>query len=102
MRLRVSEVKTATDPKQWAVFERQERIHAHIAEHGMVNPIVVNSDHELQFGGGRLQYAVFAGWEDIDVIICDDPQEIRRLQDEHSGYEYSFLPEHLIERRQLN
>jgi hypothetical protein len=49
-----------------------------------------------------MQYAVFAGWEYIDVIICDDPQEIRRLQDEHSGYEYSFLPDHLIERRKLN
>lgn len=80
------------------MFERQKRIHAHISEHGMANPIVVNSDYELQFGGCRLQYAILTGWEYIDAIICDDPLEIQRLQDEQSGYEYNFLPENLIER----
>ena len=101
MRLKASEVKTPTSPNQWAVFKRQKLIHKHIAEHGMVNPIVVNSKHELQFGGCRLQYAVFSGLEYIDVIVCDDPKEVRRLQDEQARYEYNFLPENLIERHNL-
>ena len=100
MRLKVSEVKTGTDPRYWTIFERQKLIHEHIAEHGMVNPIVVNSNYELQFGGCRFQYAVLNGLEYIDVIICNGIKEINRLQDEQSGYEYNFLPEHLIERRQ--
>jgi ParB-like chromosome segregation protein Spo0J len=68
-------------------------------EHGITNPIVVNSNYELQFGGCRLQYAVLNNLEYIDVIICDDLDELRRLQDEQSEYEYTFLPEHLIERK---
>ena len=99
MRLRVSEVKTGTSPKHWPIFERQRQIQAHMDEHGITNPIVVNSNYELQFGGCRLQYAVLNNLEYIDVIICDDLDELRRLQDEQSEYEYTFLPEHLIERK---
>jgi len=97
--LKVSEVVTSTHPRQWAIFERQRQIHAHIAEHGMTHPIVVNSKNELQFGGCRLQYAVLNNLEYIDVIVCDDADEVKKLQDAHSNYEYTFLPEHLIERK---
>jgi hypothetical protein len=100
MRLKVSEIKTGADPKQWAIFERQKLIHDHIEKNGMKNPIVVNSKNELQFGGCRLQYAALSGWEYIDVIVCDDQDEIKRLQNEHSSYEYDFLPEQFIERKQ--
>ena len=99
MRLKVSEVKTATDPTQWAIFRRQELIHEHLDQHGMKNPIVVNSRNELQFGGCRLQYAVLRGLEEIEVIVTDDMDEVRRLQDEQSLFEYTFLPEQYIERK---
>ena len=100
MRLKVSEVKTATDPAQWAIFPRQEMIHAHIDQHGMKKPIVVNSKNELQFGGCRLQYAVLRGLEEIEVIVTDDMDEVRRLQDEQAMFEYTFLAEEYIERKQ--
>jgi ParB-like chromosome segregation protein Spo0J len=99
MRLKLSEIKTGSHPKQWAIFERQKLIHKHIAEHGMVNPIVVNSKSELMFGGCRLQYAALNDWEDIEVIVCDDLEEVTRLQDAHSLFEYSFLNEKYIERK---
>jgi hypothetical protein len=37
--------------------------------------------------------------EYIDVIICDDLDEVKRLQNKQSEYEYTFLPENLIERK---
>jgi len=102
MRLKLSEIKTGTKPEQWAIFERQKLIHKHIADYGMVNPIVVNSENELQFGGCRLQYAVLNNWKDIEVIVCDDASEVTRLQDAHSLFEYSFLDEQHIERKLEN
>ena len=101
MRLNLSDIKTGSNPKQWAIFERQRLIHKHIDEHGMVNPIVVNSENELQFGGCRLQYAVLNNWTDIEVIVCDELKEVTKLQDEHLLFEYSFLDERYIERKQL-
>ncbi len=101
MRLKLSDIKTGSNPKQWAIFERQRLIHKHIDEHGMVNPIVVNSENELQFGGCRLQYAVLNNWKDIEVIACNDLEEVTKLQDEHSLFEYNFLDERYIERKQL-
>jgi len=102
MRLKLSEIKTGSKPEKWAIFERQKLIHKHIAEHGMINPILINSAFELQFGGCRLQYAVLNNWEDIEVIVCDDASEVTRLQDEHSLFEYSFLDEQYIERKLEN
>lgn len=67
----------------------------------MVNPIVVNSENELQFGGCRLQYAVLNNWTDIEVLVCDELKEVTKLQDEHSLFEYNFLDERYIERKQL-
>ena len=99
MRLKLSEIKTGSDPKQWAIFERQKLIHKHIAEHGMANPIVVNSKSELLFGACRLQYAALNNWADIEVIVCDDMDEVTKLQDAHSFFEYSFLDEKYIERK---
>jgi len=63
----------------------------------MINPIVVNSNNELQFGGCRLQYAVLNEWEDIPAIIIDDLYEVRQKQKEMAMLEYTFLPEELIE-----
>ena len=100
MRLKIANIKTGTDPKQWAIFSRQELIHKHIDEHGMVNPIVVDSEGNLQFGGCRLQYAVLREWDEIDAIVCDDLDEITKLQDEQSLFEYTFLEERYIERKQ--
>ena len=99
MLLKLSEIKTSTKPEQWAIFERQKLIHQHISENGMINPIVVNSDYELQFGGCRLQYAHLNGWDNIEVIICNEINEVRKLQDEHSLFEHSFLDEQYIERQ---
>tara|TARA_R100001129_G_scaffold144895_1_gene106051 strand:- start:91 stop:390 length:300 start_codon:yes stop_codon:yes gene_type:complete len=96
----VNDVKTGTHPKQWAIFERQKLIHKHIDKHGMVNPIVVDSEGKLQFGGCRLQYAVLREWDEIDAIVCDDFNEIKKLQDEQSLFEYTFLEEQYIERKQ--
>jgi len=109
MRLPVSEIKTYTgkvkvlgsDPKSWAIFERQKAIHKHIDEHGMINPIIINSNKELQVGGCRLQYAILNEWQDINVIICDDPVEILNLQGMQANYEHTFLPKNLIERHEL-
>ena len=101
MRLNLSDIKTGSNPKQWAIFERQRLIHKHIDEHGMVNPIVVNSENQLQFGGCRLQYAVLNNWTDIEVIVCNELKEVTKLQDEHALFEYSFLDERYIERKQL-
>ena len=98
--MKVSDVKTGTQPKQWAIFNRQKLIHKHIDEHGMVNPIVVDSEGNLQFGGCRLQYAVLREWDEIDAIVCDDPNEVKKLQDEQSFFEYTFLEEQYIERKQ--
>ena len=98
--LKVSDVKTGTHPKQWAIFDRQRLIHEHLDEHGMINPIVVGSDGYLKFGGCRLQYAVLREWDEIDAIVCDDPNEIKKLQDEQSLFEYTFLEEQYIERKQ--
>ena len=98
--MKVSDVKTGTHPKQWAIFDRQRLIHKHLDEHGMVNPIVVDSEGNLQFGGCRLQYAVLREWDEIDAIVCDDPDEITKLQDEQSLFEYTFLEEQYIERKQ--
>ena len=100
MRLKIANIKTGTDPKQWAIFERQRLIHKHIDEHGMVNPIVVDSEGNLQFGGCRLQYAVLKGMDKIDATVCDDPDEITKLQDKQSLFEYTFLEERYIERKQ--
>ena len=100
MRLNLNEILTGSDPKCWAIFERQRLIHKHIEQSGMVNPIVVNSKNELQFGGCRLQYAVLNDWKDIEVIVCDDLDEVRKMQDAHSLFEYSFLAEEYIERKQ--
>ncbi len=96
----MNDVKTGTHPKQWAIFERQKLIHKHIDKHGMVNPIVVDSEGKLQFGGCRLQYAVLREWDEIDAIVCDDFNEIKKLQDEQSLFEYTFLEEQYIERKQ--
>ena len=96
----MSDVKTGTHPKQWAIFDRQRLIHEHLDEHGMINPIVVDSGGNLQFGGCRLQYAVLREWDEIDAIVCDDPDEITKLQDEQSLFEYTFLEEQYIERKQ--
>jgi len=95
--LKVADIKTGTDPKCWAIFERQRRIHKHIDKNGMVNPVVVNSKNELQVGGCRLQYAVLNGWEEIPAIIVDDLNEIRQKQKEMAMFEYTFLPEEFIE-----
>lgn len=95
--MKVADVKTGTDPRHWAIFERQKRIHKHIAENGMINPIVVNSNNELQFGGCRLQYAVLNEWEDIPAIVIDDLNEVRQKQKEMAMFEYTFLPEKFIE-----
>ena len=95
--MKVAEIKTGGDPRHWAIFERQKRIHKHIAENGMINPIVVNSNNELQFGGCRLQHAVLNGWEDIPAIIIDDLDEVRQKQKEMAMFEYTFLPEEFIE-----
>ena len=100
MRLKIANIKTGTDPKQWAIFERQRLIHKHIDEHGMVNPIVVDSKGNLQFGGCRLQYAVLREWDEIDAIVCDDLNEITKLQNRQSLFEYTFLEEQYIERKQ--
>jgi len=102
MRLKLSDIKIGYNPRHSAIFERQRLIHKHIDEHGMVNPIVVNSKNELQFGGCRLQYAVLNKWEDIEVIVCDDASEVTRLQDAHSLFEYNFLDEQYIERKLEN
>ena len=96
----MNDVKTVSHPKQWAIFDRQRLIHKHIDEHGMVNPIVVDSEGNLQFGGCRLQYAVLREWDEIGAIVCDDPDEIAKLQDEQSLFEYTFLEERYIERKQ--
>ena len=95
-------MKTGTDPRHWAIFERQRLIHKHIDANGMINPIVVNSDGELQFGGCRLQYAVLNEWDEIPVIVCDDPEEVVRLQKKMAAFEYSFLPEEYIEIKELS
>jgi len=109
MRLAVSEIKTwagkvktlDSDPKSWAIFERQKAIHKHLDEHGMINPIIINSNKELQVGACRLQYAILKRWQYINVIICDDPVEILSLQDMQANYEHTFLPQNLIERHKL-
>ena len=98
--MKVNDVKTVSHPKQWAIFDRQRLIHKHIDEHGMVNPIVVDSEGNLQFGGCRLQYAVLREWDEIGAIVCDDPDEIAKLQDEQSLFEYTFLEDRYIERKQ--
>tara|TARA_R100001086_G_scaffold21180_1_gene10249 strand:+ start:723 stop:1046 length:324 start_codon:yes stop_codon:yes gene_type:complete len=98
--LKVSDVKTGKHPKQWAIFDRQRLIHEHLDEHGMINPIVVDSEGNLQFGGCRLQYAVLREWDEIDAIVCDDPDEIEKLQNKQSLFEYTFLEERYIERKQ--
>jgi len=98
--LKVSDVKTGRHPKQWAIFDRQRLIHEHLDEHGMINPIVVDSEGNLQFGGCRLQYAVLREWDEIDAIVCDDPDEIEKLQNKQSLFEYTFLEERYIERKQ--
>jgi ATP phosphoribosyltransferase len=98
--LKVSDVKTGRHPKQWAIFDRQRLIHEHLDEHGMINPIVVDSEGNLQFGGCRLQYAVLREWDEIDAIVCDDPHEIEKLQNKQSLFEYTFLEEQYIERKQ--
>jgi ATP phosphoribosyltransferase len=98
--LKVSDVKTGRHPKQWAIFDRQRLIHEHLDEHGMINPIVVDSEGNLQFGGCRLQYAVLREWDEIDAIVCDDPHEIEKLQNKQSLFEYTFLEERYIERKQ--
>jgi ParB-like chromosome segregation protein Spo0J len=100
MRLKINKIKTGTNPAQWAIFRRQELIHEHLDQHGMKNPIVVNSKYELQFGGCRLQYAVLKGLEEIEAIVTDDIDEVRRLQNQQSLFEYTFLPEEYIERKQ--
>ena len=66
----------------------------------MINPIVVDSEGNLQFGGCRLQYAVLREWDEIDAIVCDDPDEIEKLQNKQSLFEYTFLEERYIERKQ--
>lgn len=63
----------------------------------MINPVVVNSNNELQFGGCRLQYAVLNGWKDIPVIVIDNLDEVRKKQKEMAMFEYTFLPEEFIE-----
>ena len=98
--MKLSDVKTGTDPKQWAICERQSLIHKHIREHGMINPIVVDSEGNLQFGGCRLQYAVLKGWDQINAIVSDDPREVKKLQDKQSLFEYTFLEDQYIERKQ--
>ena len=100
--MKVSEVKTVTSPKQWAIFKRQQLIHKHIDEHGMVNPIVVDSKGNLQFGGCRLQYAVLNNWEEIPAIVIDDIAEVRKKQVEMAAFEYTFLPEQYIELKGEN
>lgn len=100
MRSKIADIKTSTDPKQWAIFPRQELIFKHIDENGMLNPIVVDSENNLQFGGCRLQYAILRGWNEIDAVVCDDPYEVTRLQDEQFLFEYTFLEEQYIERKQ--
>lgn len=95
--MKVSDVKTESDPRHWAIFERQRRIHEHIAENGMINPIVVNSSNQLQFGGCRLQYAVLHGWEDIPAIVIDGVREVAQTQKQMAMLEYTFLPNELIE-----
>ena len=97
--MKIADIKTDTNPEFWAIFERQKLIHKHIDENGMVNPIVVDSANNLHFGGCRLQYAVLRGWDEIDVIVCDDLKEVRKLQDDQSLFEYSFLEECYIERK---
>jgi hypothetical protein len=47
-----------------------------------------------------LQYAVLNNWSDIEVIVCDDLEELTKLQDDHSLFEYTFLNEKYIERKQ--
>jgi hypothetical protein len=99
--LKVRDVVAGSDPRHWAIFERQRLIHKHIGEHGMINPIVVNSKNELQFGGCRFQYAVLNDWDKIPAVVVDDLNEVRRLQKEMAKMEYGFLPEQYIEIKDL-
>ena len=99
--MKVRDVVAGSDPRHWAIFERQRLIHTHIGEHGMVNPIVVNSKNELQFGGCRFQYAVLNDWDEIPAVVVDDADEVKRLQREMAAMEYEFLPEQHIEIKNL-
>lgn len=51
-----------------------------LAEHGLLNPILLNHDYELIAGFRRLDAAKKLGWETIAATIIDVPNKIARLE----------------------
>lgn len=47
--------------------------------HGLLNPVVVNKNHDLIAGHRRLESAKKLGWTSIEVIILDTDEEVEKL-----------------------
>jgi ParB/RepB/Spo0J family partition protein len=71
----ISKIRTGGNDR--TVFKQTdiESLAASIKEHGLVQPITVNSDYQLIAGERRFRAVQFLGWKTIDGFIVDLTQE---------------------------
>lgn len=69
-----------------------------LKEHGLINPIIINTKKELLAGFRRLSAAKMAGWVEIEAIVIkrDSRLEKLELEVEENLYRKDFTDDELI------
>lgn len=101
MKLRISEIKLRSrirmDPGDLSDLMHSMR------KHGLIHPVLVDTDHCLVAGYRRLCAARKLGWESIDVRVVDVKSKKERLilEIEENRSRRNFSPEDLDRARKL-
>lgn len=69
-----------------------------LKEHGLINPIIVNTKKELLAGYRRLSAAKMAGWIEIEAIVIKRESKLEKLEleVEENLYRKDFTDEELF------
>ncbi len=67
--------------------------------YGLLNPITINSNHELIAGERRLQAAKQLGWTNINAVVMDNLSDVEQLEMEleENNQRKEFTKEELLE-----
>lgn len=101
MKLRISEIKLRSrirmDPGDLTDLMNSMR------KHGLIHPVLVDSEHRLVAGYRRLCAGRKLGWENIDVRIVDVKSKKERLilEIEENRSRRNFSPEDMERARRL-
>jgi len=82
MKLKISDIKISARIRQSNIYTA--RLRESIRNVGLINPIIVNENHELISGFRRLTACRELGWTEIDVtVIRTGDDELKKLNIEY-------------------